>query len=181
MGWTDSYKPKGEGVTDFLIRCGALRWTGSTHEYKVLDSALVKLKTHYAAIERTNKATGEREVFASVTLIRMHKESPSGYNFLHKEMDETVEPYDAECPERILKLLTPTKYEGANNWRARCWARINAKKARPKITVGTRLEYGLKEYVVTKCLGRRGYEVNGCMRMKLTQAARAEILTGEMP
>lgn len=179
MGWLDTYKPKGEGVTEFLIRAGSLRWTSDTHSYEVLDSALVKLKTHYAAIKRTNLENGLYEVFATITLIRMHKSKNDDYNFLYKDMDETVGSYEAECPERILKLLTPTQFEYAIEWRKRCWARIDAKKARPKIVVGTRLRYGGNDYTVSKCLGRRGYEVNGCCRMKTTQAARSEILTGD--
>ena len=41
-------------------------------------------------------------------------------------MDETVGPSQAECPQSILKLLSPTDSQWANEWRERC--RENAKK-----------------------------------------------------
>ncbi|MDN5375448.1 MAG: hypothetical protein PWQ39_488 [Thermacetogenium sp.] len=45
-------------------------------------------------------------------------------------------PYCYDCPERILKLLTPTENEWANEWRRKCWERIEAKKKRPKLRKG---------------------------------------------
>ena len=35
-------------------------------------------------------------------------------------MDETCGPYQYDCPESILKLLTPTESKWANEWRAKC-------------------------------------------------------------
>lgn len=183
MGWTYTYKPKGEPVLDFFIRQGVLRWgDDKPWECKVLDSALVRMRTFYAAVEQVHRETGERRVWAAVILCN-HVPKDLNYNFGYKDMDESVGPCEAECPERILKLLTETEYEYAKDWRQRCWDRIARKKSRPKIVKGTVLRYGGSEYVVDKPLGNRGYSVHEVVsgypyRMNKVQASRSEILTG---
>ena len=47
-----------------------------------------------------------------------------GTNYL----PEYCGPAPAECPENILKLLTPTSDEYANEWRKRCWDNIKRGK-----------------------------------------------------
>lgn len=181
MGWLFTHRDKvrGEKLADWFVAKGALRWSGcEPWEYKVLDSATVRFNTFYAAIERKNTETGERSVFAVIFLLRHVPKDE--YNFGYKDMSEDMGPCETECPERILKLLTPTDSEWANQWRAACWARINARKARPKIVPGTVLRYGGKDYTVEKALGPRGYSVlcdGRDFRMKRTQAAKAEIVS----
>lgn len=68
--------------------------------------------TWYAAVR--DDRTGE--VFGMVTLTSID----DGY-FMVKEMDETVGPFYYQCPMNILKLLTPTDNEQANEWRKNCW------------------------------------------------------------
>ena len=46
------------------------------------------------------------------------------YNIGYKDMEESEGPYYYNCPERILKLLTPTSNEYALRWRKKCWERI---------------------------------------------------------
>lgn len=58
----------------------------------------------------------KEEVFAVVTLISFQKRE-----FFWRDMDETEGPVQTECPQRILKLLTPTDHEYAKNWREKCW------------------------------------------------------------
>jgi len=72
---------------------------------KVLDIAIAKRRTAYLAVERIRKDTGQREVFAVVC--KLDYSHPQGYNFGYKNMDETMGPVERECPERILRLLTP--------------------------------------------------------------------------
>lgn len=123
MGWTYFHKPSNVGVKD---------WFGTvwSERVEVLDVAIVKMRTLYAACRY--KDTGR--VFAAIFLLGY---APKDYyNFGYKDMDETVGPYESECPERILKLLTPTDSEYANMWRERCWANIKAKKNRPKYENG---------------------------------------------
>ena len=181
MGWLFTHRDKipGQSLADWFVEKGALLWSGcEPWEYKVLDSATVKFNTFYAAIERKNTETGERHVFAVIFLLRhVPKEH---HNFGYKDMSEDMGPCEDDCPERILKLLTPTDSEYANDWRRRCWAKIEARKSRPTIVPGTVLRYGGRDYKVQACLGRRGYAVvhNGYeYRMKRTQAAKAEIVS----
>ena len=146
MGWITTYKPKGEPVLDFFMRNGVLRWSDDNpNTYRVLDSALVNMSTFYAAVEQVNKETGKRIVWAAVILVRYY---PKGeHNFGWKDMDESCGPYETKCPERILKLLTPTDNEFALGWRKACWANIEKRKARKNLPVGTVLKYG--KYVLT--------------------------------
>lgn len=178
MGWmsTTYVKQPGQTMTDWFIRHGTLSWESGSYTCRVLKSALKNRTTYYAAIEQKNVSTGEIVVFAVVILCRFGK-WPGGHNFGWKDMDETVGPNEDDCPESILKLLTPTTSEYANDWRRRCWEKIQKKKARPKIEVGTKLLYGGTIYTVEQKLGRRGYSVSpGFCRMRVTQAAKAEIV-----
>lgn len=155
MGTTCSYKPKGQTVADYLISSGVLRWRDDQpNTYKVLATAFVKLTDFYAAVERVNKATGEREVWAAV--IKCSFVRDQHYNFCHKDMDETMGPYLRNCPEHILDLLTPTENDYALSWRASCREVIAAKKAKGKVGPGSVLAYGGRHYTVVESLGR-GY------------------------
>ena len=55
------------------------------------------------------------------------------HNFFYKVMDESMGPVESECPESILKLLSPTDSEWANEWRGRC--RENAKRKKSPDTL----------------------------------------------
>ena len=102
-------------------------WTGIHYEGNVVDYCNTEIwadhcevlasskrgNTIYQAI-RNNK---EGNVFAGVILVRMDKRDY--YNFHYKVMDETVCPCGNDCPKKILKLLTPTDSEWANEWRAK--------------------------------------------------------------
>ena len=142
MGWTSTYKPKGEPILDFFIREGVLTWgDNNPNTYRVLDSALVNMRTFYAAVEKINKKTGKRTVRAAVILVRHYPKDPR-YNISWKGIDESMSPIETSCPERILKLLTPTDNEYALGWRAACWANIEKRKARKNLPPGTVLKYG---------------------------------------
>ena len=97
---------------------------GSIH-YKTLKSAMFG-STYYAAIEKTIKATNERQVFAVVCLTSFN--TKDYHNFSFKDMDETMEPYKYDCPISILKLLTPTDNPSANRWREKCRIQHERKK-----------------------------------------------------
>ena len=142
MGWTTTYKPKGEPVLDFFIRQGVFTWSSDCpNTYRVLDSALVNMSTFYAAVEQVNKETRDRKVWAAVILVRHYPKDPR-YNFGWKDMDESMFPVECSCPERILKLLTPTDHQSSNEWRAACWANIEKRKDRKNLPAGTVLKYG---------------------------------------
>lgn len=87
------------------------------YHYRTLKSAMVG-STYYAAIERTNNETQEKEVFAIICLTSVNMDDY--YNFSYKDMDETMGPNERKCPIGILNLLTPTNYQWANEWREDC-------------------------------------------------------------
>lgn len=91
--------------------------------HKCLASS-VGLKVAYAAVERTPTNGDPVEVFAVIFLLDYAPKEPV-YSFGYKDMTESEGPCYTECPERILKLLTPTTNEYALKWRAACHAHNN--------------------------------------------------------
>lgn len=178
-------------VAQFFVEHGVLSWSDDNpYTFRVLDTALIGLTEFYAAVEQVHKETGERSVWAAVikcTFIRTPRkdhwtrDNPWSHNFCYKDMDESMGPFQTNCPERILKLLTPTDCLYAQNWRDDCWAKIEAKKARPKVKAGTCLLYGGDVFRLTESLGARGWravqESSGyTYRMKRSQVTASEIL-----
>lgn len=192
MGTTCTHKPKGMSVADFFAE-HSFRWSDEAeHTYCVLATAFLNLTEFYAAVEMIHKVTGERRVWAAVIKVTFIRSKCCHYgeceNFCYKDMDESMGPYYTNCPERILKLLTPTEHEYAKSWRAECWAKINAKKARPKIKPGMHLLYNGRVFQTIESLGPRGwrvYELGGetgySYRMKRSQVAAAEVLCASSP
>jgi hypothetical protein len=112
MGWMFSYRPKGLSHREFFRD----RW-GAEFDDGVLDMAAAN-NVIYTAY-RTQANGHEGQVVALVFLTRWAPSDPQ-FNFGFKEMDETMGPFEARCPERILDLLTPTTNEQALKWRAAC-------------------------------------------------------------
>ena len=109
-------------------------YTREGHRSTVLRSALVGMRTYYAAVEHTGP-DAERVVFAAVCLVRYNPRDREGYVFGYKDMDETMGPCESDCPPAILDMLTPTNSTYAVEWRARCRAnaaRRKAQSAKPK-------------------------------------------------
>ena len=93
--------------------------------------------TYYGAIKNIDT----KEVYAVVYLT-----STNGREFGYKDMDETMNPYYYDCPESILKELTPTDNEWANFWRKNCYANIERKKTElnlNKLPIGTKIKFTL--------------------------------------
>ena len=97
---------------------------------KVLRSALVGMRVYYAAVELIRIATGAREVWAAICLVRYNPRDREGYIFGYKDMEESMGPCECDCPESILNLLTPTDREYAVQWRARCRENTAARRTR---------------------------------------------------
>lgn len=113
MGWT--WMPRnGRPVKEILEGC--------MRPYKVLDIAIVNMRTAYIAFESPHGG-----VAAAVFLLGFAPKSM--YDFGYKDMDESMGPVECDCPERILKLLTaePTGY--AAEWREKCWANVRLRQA----------------------------------------------------
>jgi hypothetical protein len=111
MGWTFSNKEKNVSVKAFFEKMY------NSDAIRVLDCKVVGIKTAYLAIESTPYA-GPRMVFALVCLLDY--QNGRHFNFGYKDMDETMWPNEAKCPQSIFDLLTPTDNENAINWRNEC-------------------------------------------------------------
>lgn len=161
MGWTWTYKPKGVTATDFLLNSsGTLKWgEDNPYRYTVLDTSIVNLRTFYAAVEQVHKETGERRVWAAVFLLG-YVPKARYENFGWKDMDESMGPCEARCPERILDLLTETEYGHAKDWRARCRTYHADRKAKLKIEPGFTVKLHGRDYQVLE-KQRGGFRVLG--------------------
>ena len=112
MGWTYS-SIYGFGSMKQFVQ----QYTYETDNVKstVLDYAVCKRTTLYVAVERIIKETNERVVTAAIVLFNFNKKE-----YGYKDMDETMGPYNYDCPIRIINLLTPTTNEFALEWRKGC-------------------------------------------------------------
>lgn len=128
MGWTYAEKEPETSVREFFDQEFAGDHT------RILDCAVVELRTAYLAVESTTSVTGDRRVFAVVCLLDYC--SRDRFNFGYKDMSEEMGPVEDHCPERILDLLSPTGYEYALDWRARCRKRIEHRNKLPALKTG---------------------------------------------
>lgn len=132
MGWT-SYNAKfynSKGQVDRVKECEDILTekngpNGSWIPLKVIAVG----NTVYAAVRRI-KPDGTNYVFAAVVLTSTNMRDY--YNFSYKDMDETCGPCECDCPASILKLLSPTDNEYANNWRDRCRLQLQRKRDEAK-------------------------------------------------
>lgn len=106
----------------------------------VLRSALVRVRTYYAAVEQARPDRG-REVLALVCLVKYNPREREGYVFGYKGMDETTGPCEAECPPAILDLLTPTTSDYAQAWRDKCRANAARRSVKPRLRDGWTLVF----------------------------------------
>lgn len=135
MGWTFTDKPV--DVKAALRR--QLTWESETLIRRCMDIAMT-LNVAYCAVEMIEKATEERRVIAVVVLMRYSRNRDYGWGY--KDMDENWGPVEAQCPARILDLLTETDNENAREWRARC--RENIERRPPSFGDTVRFEHPLK-------------------------------------
>ena len=70
--------------------------------HETLDGARAGT-TVYLAVRSTDNNTGRSYVFAAVILIRNSKKDGFGY----KDQDEGMGPHQYDCPQRIMRLLSP--------------------------------------------------------------------------
>ncbi len=94
-----------------------------SHGYRVLESAFPGNRVYYAAIQRYDDGD-PGAVIAVVCLVRWNPKAADGHVFGYKDMDETMGPYEADCPLRVLERLTSTNNPVALDWRRRCFATI---------------------------------------------------------
>ena len=143
MGWTSYhvtpvYNPKTKrkkidrkAECDSHLNCDAISWPDGKviGKYEVLKSRMVST-TYYAAVKKTIFATANEpetsKVFAAIFLTSVNMKDY--HNFSYKDMDESVGPFQYDCPKNILDLLSPTDNEFALEWRRKCYERIEKKK-----------------------------------------------------
>jgi len=132
MGWTYTHRGN-TPIKEFLAN--RVNCENDHAKWLLLDIAIVKMRTAYMAIEiiRRDKESGQldmttRKVVAFVFLLD-YRTSESGHDTGYKDMDESMGPCESECPERILRLLTPTSHEYALAWRKRCREIIAKRKS----------------------------------------------------
>ena len=197
MGWLFRHRPSSESVKAFLqkhINCENEHGT-----MEALDIAIVQRTTAYVALRATLKGKPAC-VLGGVYLLQYAR----GFNNLGiKELEESVEPFSYDCPERILRILTPldapeflaifssedksVAIENAGRWREKCWANIQSRKRLAGLKPGMRLRhptgisYGgvlVKEFVIldprtTVVAGPQGY---GRYRLRKAMMLKCEIV-----
>lgn len=137
MGWL--YKTSLDGHSGPRAYLDAqFTYERAERHVRVLRSALVQLRTWYAAVEIVDR-DGTREVIAAICLVRYDPRDRDGYIFGYKDMDEGIGPCEAECPAAILDLLTPTERPYASERRSRCRANLARRSARPRLRDGDTL------------------------------------------
>lgn len=109
MGWTSYFATHYKNGK--LDKKAELDEEFSSHNQKILKSQMVG-STYFAAIQ--NEFT--KETWAAIILTRTQNGE-----FFYKDMDETVGPYNYNCPKAILKVLSPTENKLANEWREKCY------------------------------------------------------------
>ena len=128
MGWMFSHRGR-QPIKDWVV--SHVNCDNESGTWKVLDIAIKNFRTAYMAVEitRKNPPIAPRVVaFVFLLGFRPKDEFDTGY----KDMDETMGPYEAECPARILDKLTPTDHEYALQWRAKCRENL-AKKVKLEV------------------------------------------------
>ena len=137
MGWLYRDEPIDDPIAYLKAK---YNYDCDTHTLQTLDGARVR-NTVYLAVRSTEKKTGGTFVFAAVILISNTKKSGFGY----KDMDESMGPCQCDCPERIIRRLSPIadipNPSYTAEWRARVAARHDEQRQRRQrrksLSVGT--------------------------------------------
>jgi hypothetical protein len=130
MGWTGTHRRKGEATNKEWF---AREFDGQYH--KLLDFYTHSLTEGYGLLEVS--PNGRKPYRIAVAVLMDWRNGR--YNFYWKDMDETMGPNIANCPERILDRLSPVEdfatgnaAEWARNWRERCRENARQRKATSK-------------------------------------------------
>lgn len=146
MGWTSTHVNKGQAgqyMAD-LFNC-----ENEHGKWEMLKGAFVGWGEHYSAVRITPKATGISYTIAVATLIKWTRDY---HNFTYKDMDESMGPYMYNCPESILKLLTPStelvkqghSIKSSASWRVACWEKVFERKMVSKLADGAVIKFPQK-------------------------------------
>jgi hypothetical protein len=123
MGWLcHNDKLRHETPVQYVTR--EFSRDGRRHSTKVLDAAAVR-GVIYAAIRNTDTESSRSHVFCGVFLFRNNAREGFGY----KAMDEAMGPCEVDCPDRIMRLLSPVEDIPSPGYTADWRARVAAAKA----------------------------------------------------
>lgn len=130
MGWTGTYYD-GESIEEFFDN----EFVGDKRACK----GSVRGNTYYSAWYDK-----EGNIYASVILFHI-----KGNEITYKEITENGGPYECDCPQRILKILSPTTNEYALDWRNRCIEKRNKLK-KIKLNTIIRFKTPIEFYILDK-------------------------------
>lgn len=160
MGWISYHVDTYKGKIDRKSECDKLWMQEEYDGYPKLEvlKSVMKGSTYYAAVQNVTEGI----TFGIVVLTRVNNKDYC--NFAYKEMDETMGPGYCECPDSILKLLSPTENEFAIEWRKNCAeynAKRKAKQIPSKLAIGTKIRFKLgngEERVIKKMSPSRQFK-----------------------
>jgi hypothetical protein len=127
MGWDYLTQglPGNVSANDYLRRCFSWEKPETGARSEVLDCAMVG-SVWYAALRCTHDVDGTMRTYTTALVALT---SRRGGQFGYKDMSESMGPYECDCPDRIMALLSPVAdlpYAScAADWRAS----VVAKKA----------------------------------------------------
>jgi hypothetical protein len=139
MGWTYQYRPKGIKERDFWQR-------EFGDSFEIVDLSKVGTTVYIAA--KKLKGEGAGLIGAAVMLTQWVPKAE--YNFGYKDQDESMGPFEAKAPDRILDLLSPVEdlYQGGDGsaydgaLAARRWREASrAYNAKPKVKAGMKVRF----------------------------------------
>lgn len=168
MGWqsyhAEYYK---NGTVDQKAECDAYFLEGLNRGYyEILKSVMVG-REYYAAVRclkspkltfneqgktiKVKDANGKlvyedmpnQPVWAAVYLTSV--DMSNYYNFSYKDMTEEMGPSYYNCPDSILKLLSPTLSESASAWREKCKESNEHKKRLSNLSFGDKISFVAQE------------------------------------
>ena len=159
MGWTSYHATHYKnGKVNRKAECDAYFTEGLNEGFYRLEKSTMIGSVYYDAVTGLKRYNGEKQedvpeneqhTFGVVFLTSV--DSKDYYNFSYKDMDETCGPFCYDCPESILKLLSPTTSEFALKWRDGCRKHRKLRKALNDLPVGSVIEFervdGTKRYV----------------------------------
>jgi len=124
MGWIYTTRQSGESVRAFFER--AFNYRLEDGKSGTIIASSVQFRVAYFAYRICTP--GQSDKVTAIVCLLDYRPKDFPYNFGYKDMGEEMGPCESRCPERILKLLTPTDSEFAKAWRQRCWDYINKRK-----------------------------------------------------
>jgi hypothetical protein len=140
MGYLSTSRRNGIKESNFDFCSREFNSIKASDDYGKVIACASFLTEIYLAYE-VQRPGEEKIVTALICKIDWEPRNKEGHTFGYKEMSEDCGPCQTRCPERILKLLTPTENKYAQDWRNECWENIKKAKERPRFKPGDIIEF----------------------------------------